>query len=480
MLLLTIEFYNRLSVVFKTDKCLLIQRETETLMDLSQNIQSMRTASTQQTQTITRLEAQNETLDRQIAVLNAQERAAKEALRTAELRTKGLKEEMARLKGTVTQIRGQCATDIRRRDGEIQRLKKHLEGRRGRDGNGGHCGIVVAAPGMSRSQAGSQQLENAVDLASPEYSLKQETTEFLTLLSQSLSDENDALIRLIRNTLATLRSLQGLPETHDSIGGESAVPSQGISAIVAPPSYEDLATSVDEVLDHLRSLLTNPSFVSLEEVEVREDEIIRLRQGWEKMEARWKEAVSLMEGWRKRMVDTGDTINLDDLRLGLDLNSGISAAVQVKEESSNLEEAAVAEDLHISGLEDSLDEAEQPSSVDALDDPSSINDDPEIAVPVLPKKEVLAPRSPNARPVFSPRKTSFPSIPEESTQELRDAEAPISIPFLSPTKQPTKPSKHPSQSLLPVRNIFSFVPSNYFTCSSTLPISSSLMSSPTN
>lgn len=415
----------------------------------------MRTVSIQQTQTITRLEAQNETLDRQIAVLNTQERAAKEALRTAELRTKGLKEEMTRLKGTVAQIRGQCATDIRRRDGEIQRLKKHLEGRRGRDTNGGHCGIAVVAPGMSRYQAGSQQMEKAVDLESPEYSLKQETTEFLTLLSQSLSDENDALIRLIRSTLATLRSLQGLPaETHDSIGEESAVPSQGISAIVAPPSYEELATGADEVLDHLRSILTNPSFVSLEEVEVREDEIIRLRQGWEKMEARWKEAVSMMEGWRKRMVDTGDTINLDDLRLGLDLNSGISATVQPEEESSNFEESAMCEDLHISGLDDSLDGAEQPSSVDALDDSSSNNEDRAIAVPVVPRKEILSPRSPNVRPVFSPRKTSFPSIPEESTQELRNAEVPVSIPYFSPTKQSTKSPKRASPSPLNVR-IFS-------------------------
>lgn len=412
----------------------------------------MRTASTQQTQTISRLEAQNETLDRQITVLIAQERAAKEALRTAELRTKGLKEEMARLRGTVTQIRGQCATDIRRRDGEIQRLKKHLEGRRGRDANGGHCGIILVTPGMSKSQPGSQQMEHAVDLESPEYSLKQETTEFLTQLSQSLSDENDALIRLIRSTLATLRNLQGLPaETQDSTGDRSAVPSNGVSAIDVPPSYEDLVTSVDEVLGHLRSLLTNPSFVALEEVEVREDEIIRLRQGWEKMETRWKEAVSLMEGWRKRMVDTGDTINLDDLRLGLDLNSGISAEVQTKEESSNLEESAVCEDSHISGLEDSLDETEQPSSVDALDDPMSVKEVPEIAVDVIPEKKVLTPRSPNARPDYSPRKTSFPSIPEESTQELCNADALNSIPLFSPTKQPTRSPKRRAQSPLQVR-----------------------------
>lgn len=416
----------------------------------------MRTAAAQQTQAITRLETQNATLDRQIAVLNTQERAAKDALRTAELRTKSLRDEMARLKGAVTQIRGQCATDIRRRDGEIQRLKKHLEGRRGRDGIGGHCGIMVVAPGTSRSQAGSQQMENFVDLESPQYSLKQETTEFLTQLSQSLSDENDALIGLIQNTLVTLRSLQGLSVDHQDPSRDGSVAiNHDIPAIVAPPSCEDLAISVDEVLDHLRGLLTNPSFVALEEVEVREDEIIRLRQGWEKMEARWKEAVNLMDGWRKRMVDTGDTINLDDLRLGPNLNSGIPPIVQLKEESPSLQESVAGEDIHCSDLEESLDEVEQPSSVDALDDPSSIHEDLEAAVVVLPTKKVLSPRSPNARPVFSPRKTPFPCIPEENTQELRNAEAPFPIPFFSPCKPPSRSAKHTSQSPPPVSN-FSF------------------------
>lgn len=408
----------------------------------------MRTASAQQTQTINRLETRNTNLDRQIALLSTQERAAKDALRSAEMRTKALKEEMVRLKGTVMQIRGQCATDIRRRDGEIKRLKKHLEGRRGREGNGGQFGIVVVTPGTSKSQDGSRYLENAVNLESPEYSLKQETTEFLTQLSQSLSDENDALIGLIRSTLATLRSLQGLPaDPQDPQGQESAAAGQEGPPIIAPPSYEDLAASVDEVLEHLRGLLTNPSFVALEEVEVREDEIIRLRRGWEKMEARWKEAVDLMDGWRKRMIDTGDTINLEDLRLGLNLDPGISAPDQLKEESSGMEESAQGDDSHLSGLGEVLEEedVEQPSSVDALDDPSSIIDDLDIAIVSPLKKKVLSPRSPNARLMFSPRKAPFPSIPEENTQELRNADTPFSIPFFSPIKAPSRSLKRAPQ-----------------------------------
>ena len=264
---------------------------------------------------------------------------------------------MVRLKGTVAQIRAQCATDVRRRDGEIQRLKRHLEGRRGRDGNGGEVGVVVVTRGVSKGPQGKRFCEADADLESPAYSLRQETTEFLTQLSQGLSDENDALIGLVRGTLATLRSLQGLSSESGQgpeLGGLLEDTDAANAIMGGPLSYESLATSTDEVLEHLRGLLTNPSFVPLEEVEIREDEIQRLREGWEKMAARWKEAVALMDGWKKRMLDTGDTINLDDLRVGLNLGSGIPAVPEAQEKSflehdeevAELDGPAILEDFH--------------------------------------------------------------------------------------------------------------------------------------
>jgi len=53
-----------------------------------------------------------------------------------------------------------------------------------------------------------------------------------------------------------------------------------------PADVESLSISLEEVLVQLRGLLTNPSFVPLEEVEIRDKEILRLRAAWEKMEAR--------------------------------------------------------------------------------------------------------------------------------------------------------------------------------------------------
>lgn len=347
---------------------------------------------------------------------------------------------MARLKGTVAQIRAQCATDVRRRDGEVQRLKRHLEGRRGRDGNGGQVAVVVVTPGLSKAAPENRNAESGLDLESPAYSLKQETTDFLTQLSQGLSDENDALIGLVRGTLATLRSLQGLPsdsghETEINNGSEAMENVNGL--IGGPPSYEALATSTDEVLEHLRGLLTNPSFVPLEEVEIREEEIHRLREGWEKMAARWKEAVALMDGWKKRMVDTGDTINLNDLEMGMDLGSGIPT-VQEAQEGSMIkaeEEADANESAMLKDLEENLDAPPSP-------DEAQTNEGKHDAQAT---GRFLTDRDANARPIPSPRKVSLHIIEEENSKALQEEKEVSLLDFSSHRAPQATPTEAKSQ-----------------------------------
>ena len=425
----------------------ILQRESDTLASLSQNLQILRTSSTQQTQTIARLETRNADLDRQLALTGAQERAARATLRSAETRNRALREEMVRLKGTVAQIRVQCATDVRRRDGEIQRLKRHLEGRRGRDGNGGQVGVVVVTPGLSKGMQGLKHSDMAADIESPTYSLKQETTEFLTQLSQGLSDENDALIGLVRGTLSTLRSLQGLPEEQEvasEINGYADVAENVNGLMSGPPSYEALATSTDEVLEHLRGLLTNPSFVPLEEVEVREDEIHRLREGWEKMAARWKEAVALMDGWKRRMVDSGDTINLEDLKMGMDLGSGIPTAQEAHDSSLLLKGDEKAD----SNASDILEDLQ--ANIDEL-----AKDDSDLEVPavdevdLLTAGKVLCERDGNARTGPSPKKVAFNTILEENTKALAH-EDDVSL-LNSSTQTPSQGSPSKVKSRIPLQ-----------------------------
>ncbi|KAL8656430.1 MAG: hypothetical protein Q9226_002668 [Calogaya cf. arnoldii] len=401
-------------------------REVDTLGNLSQTLQTLRTSSAQQTQSIARLEAQNIDLERQLASSNAQDHAAKKAVKQAEIRTKALKEEMTKLKGTVAQIRQQCASDVRRRDQELARLKRHLEGRRGREGNGGQIGVTVITPGISKPPPGSKSAGNHVDVASSQYNLRQETTEFLTQLSQGLSDENDALINLIRETLSNLRHLQGLPPDPilqpQNPGDEST--SEFRNAIVsAPPSYEALASSTEEVMANLHGLLTNPSFVPLEEVQIRDDEILKLRGGWVKMEARWREAVVLMDGWRKRMEHTGDTINLDDLQMGMDLGAGLPEAPSPSQKLHlpPVEHEAVNGDVTV--MEDPHEESGMalPNGGEGNDifDGEDSNDN---ADQESPESDVLRRRSGNARPSQIPRKVPFADIAEENTKAMRDFE----------------------------------------------------------
>ena len=353
-----------------------------------------------------------------------------------------------RLKGSVAQIRAQCATDVRRRDCEIQRLKRHLEGRRVRDGTSNQVGVVIVTPGMGKAGHGNRGGEPDADLDSADYSLKQETTDFLTHLSQGLSDENDALIGLVRGTLATLRSLQGLPldETKGvEMGGSFDVAVNEHGVMFGPPSCEALATSTDEVLEHLRGLLTNPSFVSLEEVEMREEEIHRLREGWEMMAVRWKEAVALMGGWKKRMLDEGDTINLDDLRAGLKLGTGIPSAREARE--SPIKRGGVSRTSSelddLKELRDGLDEIPQEDGVEdeAIDDADA---------DVLVADRVLGESSGNARLAPPLQTDPISAIPEENTQALAAGVEEVSLLDFSVSRA-LQPSLAKAKSRIPLQ-----------------------------
>ena len=277
-------------------------------------------------------------LTRSLALAEAQERALKSNVSSADATIRGLKEQVQRMKTTIQQVRAQCANDIRKRDLELQKLKSHLaERQRGRREGLTMTTINInpAATQSSRSRlaAGGEGIND------PGYSLKQETNDFLTELCQTLSDENDTLISLARNTVETLKDLQGLSQAEEddncSTGVASVGPSRSVQGSVTalPTSYDELSTQMDHVLEHLRTLLTNPSFVPLEEVEMRDEEIKRLREGWEKMEGRWSQAVTMMDGWHKRIADGGHSIQAEELRRGMDLDLRLDIATALSKDA---------------------------------------------------------------------------------------------------------------------------------------------------
>lgn len=299
-------------------------RDKDRQENAAQTIRHLRAEDARKTHDIERLKGQSEESARAAAQAQAAERATQVEVKKVEKAIKALQDQATKLKITLAQVKTQCTNDVRKRDLELARLKTHLQGQQ--RGNR----AAMTAPSMTVKKQINGRPSH--DLEDPEYSLKQETTEFLTELSRSLSDENDSLISLIRNALGALRPLLGMPEgakkhpdsAMGSMGSNEEISSKqkGAHSMLhaLPTSYEALSVEMDSTLEQLKSLLTNPNFVSIEEVEVREEEIARLREGWDHMEKRWRDVLFMMEGWLKRM-NTGDSINIDDLRQGMGLVS---------------------------------------------------------------------------------------------------------------------------------------------------------------
>ncbi|GIZ42824.1 hypothetical protein CKM354_000607800 [Cercospora kikuchii] len=301
-------------------------REKESREHVATTIKQLRNENTKKSQDIETLQAKHDQAARNAAQAQQAERVAVAEMKKVEKAMKALQDQLSKAKVTLAQVKTQCANDVKKRDLELQRLKTHLQGQQ----RGTRVGMT--APSMTVRKT-MQEPQNVHD---PEYSLKQETTEFLTQLSHNLSDENDGLISLVRSALSTMHDLLGT-QSDSQRKVDSAIGSLGSDQAARPKSrnagsnllqqeqetsYEVLAADLESTLEHLKSILTNPNFVSLEEfekeVETRDEEIASLRECWEHMEQRWQEVLVMMQGWVKRM-NTGDTINIDDLRKGMGL-----------------------------------------------------------------------------------------------------------------------------------------------------------------
>lgn len=319
-------------------------REQEHREQVAQTLRALRSDQTRKDAEIERLQTRLAEKDRLLAQAQVDTRNARADMKKHEANARSLQDQVIRLKATVAQVKAQVVTDLKKRDLQIERLKSHLHGQQ--RGNKIVAPSITISGGSSRNAASFKA--SVRDIQDPEYSLTQETNDFLTQLSQSLSDENDSLIAMMRGTLSSLKQLLGIPEQHQQADNAKAADS-GDPQI----SCEVLADELQTTLDTLSTLLTNPNFVSVEEVDIRDEEITRLREGWEKMEARWKETLMMMDGWRKRMEKTGDTINLDDLKRGLGLGVGFE---QMPERLSPVRDRGASRRLTLQQVEDLSDD----------------------------------------------------------------------------------------------------------------------------
>ncbi|KAF2664215.1 hypothetical protein BT63DRAFT_443998 [Microthyrium microscopicum] len=402
------------------DMILRRDREQEQRETLAQTIRTLRTESTSNITSIDRLQIKVDDLNRQLVQCQTQERAAARAAKTAEASARALRDELAKLKTTVGQIRAACANDVRKRDLQIQKLKSHLTTQQ--RGNRSAQGMaIVIQPGVTGVKSENSKSQDAMAVHDPAYSLNQETTEFLTQLSQSLSDENDNLISLVQSTLLTLKELQGLPENAERLQSVPDAITEEDSQMgnsINPPviSFDVLGKDMDMVLNNLRNILTNPNFVPIEEVAIREEEIHKLRTGWDHMELKWRETILMMDTWRDRVLNGDQTINLDEIKRVLGLGKEMNMQHGILEDS-------------IVALTDTGDSDSEPSQLDDLD------------------TSLVAPPSPSPAPkaerkyatARSPKKVAFQqheAIPDSNSSSERTVSTRSSKSQLSTTALP--------------------------------------------
>lgn len=288
------------------------KRDAEHRESLSTTLRTLRADSLRQTDTLQRLQDKLTEAQRKVALADAEENALRAQLKTAETTIHKLKDEAARTKKFVAETRAACANEVRKRDRQIEGLKKAAsDAGRARGERRSAAMTTIHITG----EVGGDEPAASTSTMAEDYDLHQETNAFLAQLAKGLSEENETLLSLIRKTNHSLKQMSGW----DKAEGGTSTNKDG-NAVVMVTNPEDLATDIDSVLDHLRTMLTNPSFVPLEEVVVREEEIFRLRHGWEKMEERWREAVRLIDGWRQRMAANGQPVDMEDLKMGLRLS----------------------------------------------------------------------------------------------------------------------------------------------------------------
>lgn len=323
-------------------------------------MRNLKVDNTKHATDITRLKERHAEAQRKLDIAESSESALRTQLKSADAAVKSLKDEVVRTKALVAQARSSCATEVRRRDRQLDAMKKQLgeAGRaRGSRGNPGVTTITVTGDfGAQRSTRSSNGGGGGGgNKGGSEYNLRSETNAFLANLAGELSEENEAILTAVRRTVMRLRQMSGYnPEGDDERPTNKAMVHKQLG-------WQDLEAELDAVLDHMKNLLTNPSFVPIEEVMLREEEINRLKNGWVKMENRWKEAVHLIDGWRKRMAASGRPVNDEDLQMGLSLSPVRVKGVAGDRAGNSFDLSAVEEEEEEEeeGEEEMLDQQEE-------------------------------------------------------------------------------------------------------------------------
>lgn len=318
-------------------------RDAEKHEGLATTIRTLRAEESQRLLDFQKLQDKNIQLCNDLSTAEAQQRNLTIYAKRAQAEAKDLKEQNLKMKSMLDQVRAKCINDVRKRDVELEKLKNHINGlNRGRkEAAAGGMKINTLNLNTKPSKMVGREFRggvevNVTDKATMEWTLENETNDFLAAVVNETSTENVALRKIVGDSLNYLRTLTGLDEHEreqelaqsESIayGKPIGIPGQyrdhhhtdnpaaARSDSLTP--VQDLALSMSKVLSHCQCILRDPSFVPIEEVHIRDGEIEKLRDGWEKMADRWKEAVTMMSQWRQKMI--GDAQDLNEQRRTID------------------------------------------------------------------------------------------------------------------------------------------------------------------
>ncbi|KAH7326237.1 Afadin and alpha-actinin-binding-domain-containing protein [Stachybotrys elegans] len=338
-------------------------RDAEQRESLSTAMRALRAENLKNTNDIVRLKERHAEAQRKLDIAESSEASLRTQLKSAEAAVRGLKDEVARTKALVAQTRASCAAEVRRRDRQIDTLKKQLgEAGRARGSRNNSAITTISVTGDLGEEKSSPA--RAAAASSDAYSLRDETNVFLAKLAQNLSEENESLLRVMGRTMQQLREMSGWSNSEDAD-----------DHVVKHTTWQDMESDLGSVLDHLRTILTNPSFVPIEDVMVREEEINRLKDGWVKMETRWKEAVHLIDGWRRRMASNGRPVCEEELKMGLRLSPVRVKDVEETRQAYNMDLSVVAEEAEEEQIPEVLATPCPPSHHDMHLVPTDVYDD---------------------------------------------------------------------------------------------------------
>ncbi|KAK5090256.1 hypothetical protein LTR05_000427 [Lithohypha guttulata] len=305
-------------------------RDAEQREALASTIHRLRTEQSQYVLDLQRLQDKNIQFQNELTASEARQRSLINSAKKSQNQTREIKEQMLKMKSTLDQVRAKSISDIRKRDVEIEKLREHLKGmNRGKKESGSENAKLRT--GSVQQKHVKHEARSQQDHDTSEWCLEKEPNDFLTAVLNETTSENVALRKIVGDSMKYLKALTGLEEQQhqkpvSDIDNAIGIPGQYRDRNIENPTslatseslipVQQLASSMSEVLSHCQNILRDPSFVPIEEVQVRDEEIAKLKTGWEKMADHWKEAVTMMSSWRQKMMSEQESeahFNAEDL-----------------------------------------------------------------------------------------------------------------------------------------------------------------------